>query len=156
MTKSKAQDASPRPALRLEEEVFVSLSRTADFLQRQAAEAFRKFDISPTQYNALRILRGAGPEGLPCSEIGKRMINRDPDITRLVDRLLKRRLAVRTRDARDGRVIRTRISGSGLDLLTRMQPAVDKLHRKMLGKMDSNRLEQMLRLLEEVRADQAG
>ena len=79
----------------------------------------KTFGLSPTQYNALRILRGAGDQGRSCSEIAERMINHDPDITRLVDRLERRGLVARSREGRDRRVITTRITLAGLDLRRR-------------------------------------
>ncbi len=70
-----------------EQEAYLSLLRTADALQAQVEARLKEFGLTGTQYNALRILRGAGPDGLPCREIGERMITRDPDITRLLNRL---------------------------------------------------------------------
>ncbi len=90
--------------------------RTSDALQGKVAEMFKPFGLSPTQYNALRILRGAGPDGLACSEVGKRMIHRDPDITRLLNRLECRHFIQRGRDPEDRRVIKARITQSGLAL----------------------------------------
>ena len=95
--------ATPRRFGGLEEDVFVSLHRTADLLARNAEKVLRDGDVSPNQYNVLRILRGA-PEGLPCSEIAKRMISRDPDITRLLDRLEKAKLISRCRESKDRRM----------------------------------------------------
>ena len=89
--------------------------------------------LSPTQYNALRILRGAGDQGRACSEIAERMINRDPDITRLVDRLERRGFAVRSREGQDRRVITTRITPAGLELLQTLDGPVEEFNRKMLG-----------------------
>src|SRR6266498_3305132 len=96
-----------KPFNSVEEEVLLALLRTADQVGRRGAEVMKPFDLSPTQYNALRILRGGGEKGLPCSEIGERMINRDPDITRLLDRLVKRDLVERRREEKDRRVITT-------------------------------------------------
>jgi DNA-binding MarR family transcriptional regulator len=93
----------------LEEEAFIAVLRTADQPNSRAAEMFKQHGLSPTQYNALRILRAAGPEGLACTEVGKRMINRDPDITRLLDRLEARGLIRRGREQEDRRVIKTRV-----------------------------------------------
>ena len=87
------------------------------------AEWLKPHGLSPTQYNALRILRGAGVDGLPCTEVGARMISRDPDITRLVDRLEKRGLVTRGRGTEDRRVVRARITTAGLELLRRTRPA---------------------------------
>src|SRR5438309_7871083 len=99
----------------LEQEAFIAIQRTADQLQLRVIEFLRPHNLSPTQFNALRILRGAGESGLPCSEVGERMINHDPDITRLMNRLEKRGLVQRSRDQEDRRVITARITTAGLD-----------------------------------------
>ena len=85
-------------------------------LSRRLAHVLKTEELSSNQYNVLRILRGA-PEGLPCGEIGSRMITRDPDITRLLDRLEKRGLISRCRETKDRRMVLTRISAEGLKLL---------------------------------------
>ena len=97
MAKSiQAEIQQTKPFTSLEDEALVALQRTADRLQWRFSEMLKTHGLSPTQYNALRILRGAGDQGRACSEIAERMINRDPDITRLVDRLERRGLAVRS------------------------------------------------------------
>jgi DNA-binding MarR family transcriptional regulator len=145
------RDGAPgsQPPGSLEEQTFVALLRTADHLQWRAAEMFKQHGLSPTQYNALRILRGAGPEGLPCSEVGKRMINHDPDITRLLDRLEGRKLIQRSRGQKDRRVINARITLAGLDLLKSTNREVADTHRKLLGHLGEQRLHLLIRLLEE-------
>lgn len=132
----------------LEEHAFVTLLRTADLLQRRAAQMFKQHGLSPTQYNALRILRGAGAEGLACKEVGERMINHDPDITRLLDRLEARGLMQRSRGQQDRRVIRARITPAGLDLLRRLDRPVQDFQRQLLGHMSEHRLHTLIRLLE--------
>src|SRR5262252_1203132 len=87
-----------------EEAAFVDLLRTCDLLSRRLAQILKTEDISPTQYNVLRILRGS-PDGLPCGEIASRMITRDPDVTRLLDRLEKRNLISRCRETIDRRMV---------------------------------------------------
>src|SRR5215469_4188927 len=96
-----------------EQEAYLSLLRTADILQSQVEAKLKAFGLTGTQYNALRILRGAGKEGLPCSEIAERMITRDPDVTRLLNRLEKRGLTTRVHDKRDRRVIHGKITAAG-------------------------------------------
>src|SRR5215831_15188507 len=91
-----------------EEAAFLDLLRTCDLLSRGPARVLKEEDLSPTQYNVLRILRGA-PDGLPCGEIADRMITRDPDVTRLLDRLEKRGLISRWREAKDRRMVLARI-----------------------------------------------
>src|SRR5579863_8130617 len=106
-----------------EEAAFLSLVITSELLARKVENVLRTADVSPTQYNVLRILRGA-PEGLCCQEIGKRMITRDPDITRLLDRLEKRALVSRCREAKDRRTVLTRITPQGLRLLSELDAPV--------------------------------
>src|SRR5580698_1251835 len=148
---SNSKAAASRRIGCLEEDVFVSLHRTADLLARSAEKVLRDQDISPNQYNVLRILRGA-PEGLPCGEIAKRMITRDPDITRLLDRLEKRGLISRSREARDRRTVMARITGAGLKLLARLDEPVQAAHRKQLGHLARGRLRLLTDLLREARS----
>lgn len=122
--------------------------RTADLLQNKAEEMFSRFGLSATQYNALRILRGAGPHGLSCNEVGKRMINHDPDITRLLDRLERRDFISRGRDAKDRRVIKVCITESGLRLLKRMDRDVNHFHKSVLGHAGQSNLTTLIELLE--------
>jgi DNA-binding MarR family transcriptional regulator len=151
----QAELKQSKPFSSLEEEAALALMRTADQVSGRGADMMKEFDVSPTQYNCLRILRGAGKLGLACSEIGERMINRDPDITRLIDRLEKRGLVERHRENRDRRVITTRITTAGLELLKKMDRPVDEFNRKLLGGLGEQQLRTLIRLLEEVR-EQAG
>ena len=136
-----------------EQEAYLSLLRTADALQAQVEAHLKEFGLTGTQYNALRILRGAGPEGLPCSEIGERMITHDPDVTRLMNRLEDRGLVQRTRARRDRRVICGKISAAGLKLLREMDGPVDKRNREMLSHVGHEKLKQLIDLLELIRAE---
>jgi MarR family transcriptional regulator, organic hydroperoxide resistance regulator len=111
----------------------------------------KEFSLTGTQYNALRILRGAGADGLPCSEIGDRMITHDPDITRLLNRLEERGFVERTRDKRDRRVIYGRISAAGLKLLREMDGPIEQHGRDMLRHVGQGKLRQLIELLELVR-----
>ena len=133
-----------------EEDVFVSLWRTADLLSRSVEKVLKVGDVSPTQYNVLRILRGA-LEGLTCSEIGRRMITRDPDITRLLDRLEKRGLISRCRETKDRRQVQTRISPDGLKLLAELDQPVTDIHRQQLGHLGREGLHSLQALLEKAR-----
>ena len=137
----------------IEEQAFLAVLRAADWLQRELAEMLKSYDLSPVQYNALRIMRGAGSEGLPCSEIGNRMINRDPDITRLLARLEKRKLAQRCRDKEDHRVIRGRITKQGLDLLKIIDPQIGRFHQNLLGHVGEAKLASLVRMLGEAVRD---
>ncbi len=134
----------------LEEEVFLMLQRAAD-LQLQAISGLLKvFNLSPTQYNVLRILRGAGSDGLPCGEIGQRLITRDPDITRLLDRLEARGLVKRARQEQDRRVVQVWIAEEGLRLVDAMDVPVRNMHRERIGQIGRTKLEQLIALLDEV------
>lgn len=135
--------------LPLEDEVFVSLLRTADALLRDVEQVLKPAGLSHAQYNVLRILRGAGPEGLACREIGCRMITRDPDITRLVDRLEARGLVSRERERADRRVVRTRIAAEGLYILRELDEPISALHRRQLRHVPASRLRLLARLLEQ-------
>lgn len=130
----------------LEEMTFLELVRTTDLLSRGMVQLLKTEDISSTQYNVLRILRGA-PEGLACGEIANRMITRDPDITRLLDRLEKRELISRCRETRDRRTVMTRITPEGLGLLGRLDEPVQAAHRKQLGHLGPERLRVLGELL---------
>src|SRR6202795_4718192 len=134
-----------------EQEAYLSLLHTADALQSRIEAKLKDFGLTGTQYNALRILRGAGAEGLPCSEIGERMITRDPDITRLLDRLQKRGLAERSRGKQDRRVIYGKITPAGLKLLREMDGPLEKFGREMLRHVRQEKLKQLVELLELVR-----
>lgn len=147
----RAEIKQTKPFKTLEEEAFVALVRTADQLARRGAEMLKQHGLSPTQYNALRILRGAGEQGLACSEIGERMINHDPDITRLTDRLERRGLVLRSRERKDRRVITTRITSAGLELLRSLDRPVEEFNRQLLGPLGERQLRSLIRLLEAAR-----
>ena len=144
------------PFASAEEEALLNLVRTADRLSRAIQRTIRPWGITATQYNVLRILRGAGPEGLTCSEIGGRMITEDPDITRLLRRLKALKLIRQHHDRRDRRVVRTQISDAGLQLLDEMDPAVKRAPQELLGHLSENEIAELTRLLELVRAPCAG
>lgn len=134
-----------------EQEAVLSLLRTSDAIQAQVESWLKEYGLTGTQYNALRILRGAGPEGLPCREIGERMITRDPDITRLLNRLEDRGFVERNRDKQDRRVIYGKITAAGLKLLREMDGPIDKRGREMLRHVGQEKLKELIELLELVR-----
>jgi DNA-binding MarR family transcriptional regulator len=135
----------------LEARVFVSLMRAADALARGAEDLLKPYGLSGTQYNILRILRGAGDKGLACREVGGKLISRDPDITRLLDRLESRGLIVRAREVRDRRVVKTRITPEGLRLLDELDKPVQELHRRQLRHLPAKELRQLSMLLDRAR-----
>jgi DNA-binding MarR family transcriptional regulator len=140
-----------RPFPSLEAEAAVNLVRTADAVLRGLAAALKPHGISPEQYNVLRILRGAGRDGLPCGEIAARMITRDPDMTRLLDRLEARGLIARARDTGDRRVVNTRIAYAGLRLLAALDSPLEAENKRLVGHLRPARLRQLVALLEAVR-----
>lgn len=143
-----------RRAGRPEEVAFLELLRTTDMLSRGLIPLLKKEDVSPNQYNVLRILRGSA-EGLPCGEIASRMITRDPDITRLLDRLEKRGLISRCRETKDRRMVMARITPEGLKLLARLDEPVQVAHRKQLGHLGRERLGALTELLRDARSQVA-
>jgi DNA-binding MarR family transcriptional regulator len=150
--KEKTQSVTSRRRPPCPEELaFLDVLRTCDLLSRGPAQILKSEDLSATQYNVLRILRGS-PDGLPCGEIASRMITRDPDITRLLDRLEKRGLISRCRENKDRRMVMARITADGLKLLGRLDEPVEEAHRRQLGHMGKDRLRTLADLLEDARS----
>jgi DNA-binding MarR family transcriptional regulator len=134
-----------------EEAAFLDLARTTDVLSRGLVLVLKTEDLSPTQYNVLRILRGT-PQGLPCGEVAARMITRDPDVTRLLDRLEKRGLISRCRETRDRRMVMVRISADGLKVLARLDTPIEEAHRRQLGHLGKDQLVSLQQMLGAARA----
>lgn len=144
----KHEIAQKRPFSSIAEEALLNLMRTADCLGRSMQRATRRWGITSTQYNVLRILRGAYPEGLTCSAIGDRMITADPDITRLLARLKTGKLVRQQRDKHDKRIVWTHIAPAGLELLGDMDPIIQRMPSEMLGHLSDIELADFVRLLE--------
>lgn len=142
-----------RPIPTLEEEAYLNVQRTANVLLQDVAELLKAHNLTPTQYNVLRILRGAGEQGLSAGDVGDRMITRDPDVTRLLDRLETRGLAERWRCTHDRRVVWTRITAAGLDVIAPLDAAVYEIHLRRLSHLGAERLTTLIGLLETARAD---
>jgi len=155
MAKGESATKPRKPSCSLEQEAYLSLQRTADLLARGAEEAIKRWGLSATQYNVLRILRGAGPGGLCCGEVAERMITHDPDITRLLDRLEKRGLIVRARGSKDRRVITARIAREGLRILAQLDGRIEEFHRRQLGHLGKRGLRLLLGLLSAARVTPA-
>lgn len=134
----------------LEARLFVSILKSADSLAQEAEQLIKSHDLTATQYNVLRILRGAEPEGLLCRGISERMISRDPDMTRLLDRMEKRDLITRERQKDDRRVIKTRITAAGLALLKKLDQPVRELHKRQFSHMSGPRMKALVESLEEL------
>lgn len=138
-----------RRSVTLEARLFVALLRLADRLAQDADRVIRPFGLTATQYNVLRILRGAGPAGLPCKGIGDRMISRDPDMTRLLDRMEKRSLITRARQTDDRRVIQTCITPAGLDILKKLDGPIEELHKRQFRQITATKLQALAQALDE-------
>ena len=136
-----------------EQAILVGLGVAAARTTESLARFLKTADLTPNQYNVLRILRGSHPHRLACSEIGERMINRDPDITRLVDRLERRGLVERVRSRKDRRVVEVGISARGLEVLRNLDAPVQRMPKALLGHLGAARLRQLADLLDAVIGD---
>jgi DNA-binding MarR family transcriptional regulator len=136
-----------RPFNSLEQEAQLNIERTAAILTHAFADAIKPYGITPTQYNVLRILRGAGESGLCRNDVRDRLIAQVPDVTRLLDRLEETRLVVRERDTTDRRLVTTRITTAGLRLLEQLDEPTVETHRKFLGHMTRAQLRMLIELL---------
>jgi DNA-binding MarR family transcriptional regulator len=143
------------PSYAAEERLFLALLKTADALGQEAEQLTKSIGLSATQYNVLRILRGAGPDGLLCRGIGERMISRDPDMTRLLDRMEKGGLITRARQKDDRRVVKTHITEAGLGLLQRLDQPMRELHKKQFQHMAAAQLKSLADLLDALKNREA-
>ena len=132
----------------MEMNLFVAFMRSADILGSQAEQVVKTAGLTAAQYNVLRILRGAGSDGLACREIGERMISRDPDITRLLDRMEKRGLITRQRQSDDRRVVKTCVTARGRQILKTLDQPVRELHKRQFQSMDKRTLSGLAATLE--------
>lgn len=142
-----------KPFALREEEAFLNLGRTWEFLQGRMADLLKPFELTPTQYNMLRILRGAGADGVTCSQACERMITPEPDVTRLLDRLESRHLIRRERSLEDRRVVIVRITKDGLRLVDGIDQPLEQRLRRTLGHLGQRRLMELIETLEDLRAD---
>ncbi len=136
-----------KPFTSLEHEAVLSIARSAARLDHETGEVLRPHGVTPTQYNALRILRGARPAGLSRNEVRDRLIASVPDATRLLDRLNAMGLVAREREGEDRRFVRTRITQDGLALLARLDEPMAALHTRQLGHLGRARLRTLIDLL---------
>jgi DNA-binding MarR family transcriptional regulator len=140
-----------RPFKSVEEEAILSIARTAAVVEHAGAEALKPFDLTITQYNVLRILRGAGGDGLCRNEVGERLVTKVPDVTRLLDRMEAAGLIVRQRGAQDRRFVATRITDKGLKLVEKIDGELPAMHGRQVGHVSQKRLRELIKILEEVR-----
>ncbi len=136
-----------KPFRSLHEEAALNIARTAAVLNHAFAEALKPYGITATQYNVLRILRGAGSSGLCRNEVRDRLIAQVPDVTRLLDRMEVAGLIARERDSADRRLVTTRITADGLRLLKSLDAPVVELQREQLGHLSRDQLSALIELL---------
>jgi DNA-binding MarR family transcriptional regulator len=148
---SATRRAKPRRFDSLEQEVFLNLWRTYDRLRALEDELFGQYDLTPQQYNALRLLRGEYPATVPTLLLARRLVSRAPDITRLLDKLERRGLIRRDRPAADRRTVRVGITASGLALLRSLQEPLRTCHARQLGHLPPAELERLVALLRAAR-----
>ncbi len=152
MVRSLQSELKQRAPFRsLEEEAHLSIIRTADLLTRALALTLKEHGLTQTQYNVLRILRGAGAEGLPSGEVAERMITREPDITRLLDRMEARGWVHRRKDPEDRRITRAGITLAGRELADRLDAPVAEMQRHCLARLGEAKLAELSDLLGTVR-----
>jgi DNA-binding MarR family transcriptional regulator len=140
-----------KPFKSLEEEVILNLARTAEYIASASAQIFKTADLTGTQYNVLRILRGAGVEGLSCSEISERMVTKESDITRLLDRIESRGFISRERPSNNRRTVIARITDEGLQILSDLDQPVEDAQRRLIGHLGEDNLRTVNELLEQMR-----
>ena len=150
--KLQAEIRQRKPFVSVEEETYLNLVRTADALTRELELLLQPYGLTTTQYNVLRILRGAGEEGSTCSGISERLLAFDPDVTRLLDRLEKVQLVQRSRSTTDRRVVMTTITPGGLELLAKLDEPVESRLRQQFKGIGRERLRQLIADLEEIRS----
>lgn len=142
-----------KPFGSLEHEVVLNVMRTAGSFRKGVSEVLKPFDLTAPQYNILRILRGAPEDGLPCNEVGDRLVSRDPDVTRLLDRLEKRGLVERGRSVEDRRVVNVRITTAGHELVDQLDKPMNDVHESQLGHMKKKHMRALIELLEKARGN---
>jgi DNA-binding MarR family transcriptional regulator len=140
-----------KPFRSVEEETYLSLVRTAAALEHSLAQELRAFDITPTQYNVLSILRGAGSDGLCRNQVGCRLVTAMPDVTRLLDRMEEMGLIIRERGSADRRKVSTKLTKKGLDLVNRLDAKVVEIHARQFRHVEKRSLKALIGLLGDIR-----
>ncbi|HEY3113500.1 MAG TPA: MarR family transcriptional regulator [Gemmatimonadaceae bacterium] len=147
-----ADEKPPENFRSREQQATLGLLRTADAVKRSLAQVIEPHGITPQQYNVLRILRGAGPDGMPTLTIGERMIEQTPGVTRLVDRLERKGLVARTPCPTDRRRVFCRITPKGLDLLKELDDPINRWDAQAVSVLPPAELDSLINLLDRVRA----
>ena len=140
-----------KPFSSLEQEAQLSVIRTASVLFDEVEQFLRPYGITATQYNVLRILRGAEPNGLCRNELRDRMLTRMPDMTRLLDRMEDAGLIVRSRELDDRRMVQTKIAVAGRKLLAEIDDAVEQEHKSRFTDLSPDELKFLIDILARVR-----
>jgi DNA-binding MarR family transcriptional regulator len=133
-------------------EALLSILRTAAVIDHHLTEALRPFGITATQYNVLRILRGAGQKGMCGREVAERLVSKVPDVSRLLDRTEDLGLIKRERDPEDRRHVTARITDKGLAVLEKATPELEAIQRRRFGHLDPEGLQRLIAALEDVRS----
>jgi DNA-binding MarR family transcriptional regulator len=149
----RAEIKQTKPFESREQEAQLSIERTAAVLGHALAEAFKPYGITATQYNVLRILRGAGKAGLCRNDVRDRLISQVPDVTRLLDRMEESGLIARERSSEDRRLVTTYITSAGTALLHKLDSPIGKVHKEHLGHMSDKQLKTLIDLLAMARAE---
>ncbi len=148
---AELKQRKPFPNVRAE--ALLSVLRTATVLEHQMTEALKPYGITHTQYNVLRILRGAGNNGLCGREVGERMVSRVPDVSRLLDRMEETGLISRERDPDDRRHVTARITRKGLAVIEQATPALEVVECARLGQVQAGRLQELIEVLTAMRGN---
>ena len=140
-----------KPFRSIHEEAHLNLIRTTNRLNDALEQKLKQHGITSTQYNVLRILRGAEPKGLCRNEVSERLLNRMPDATRLLDRMEEADLVTRSRATDDRRLVTTHITKKGRGIVDSLDEVVDQQHEKHLGHLSATKLRTLIDLLTELR-----
>jgi DNA-binding MarR family transcriptional regulator len=134
-------------------EAMLNVVVTSAWLLNELSAAMSPFGVTPAQFNVLRILKGSHPEALTCSEIGNRLLDRTPDVTRLLNRLEKNGLITRTRAEYDRRVVRVGIAVDGLRLLEEINPVVAQRQEKLMSALTEDEKRLLSDMLDRLRSN---
>ena len=151
--KIQSEIQQKKPIGHAAEEAALNIFRTYDVLIQELLTVLKPHGLSATQYNVLRILRGAAGDGVCCKAIGDRLVTRDPDVTRLIDRLEKRGLLVRTRAREDRRYVTIQLTRAGLEMVNSLDDPIRKMNRHSMRNLDAGELHTLIGLLEQVRTN---
>jgi DNA-binding MarR family transcriptional regulator len=150
--KLQSEIKQSKPFPRASAEAFLSILRTAALLEHQIGEVLRPHGITTTQYNVLRILKGAGSQGLCGREIAERLVSRVPDVSRLLDRMEELGLLTRKRDSEDRRHVTARITNQGLKIIEKATPDLEAVESSRFRNLPAESVQSLIETLDDVRA----